>query len=256
MAREYWPNADPLGGRLHLQPGALAGSTDAAQSVLTVVGVVSDVKQIRVIDAPVRQEFYLAQPQFAGAGRTLTMMVRSSMPPASLTRAIRLAVSSVDPELPVYNVQPMDQIVADSFGPKRIATVLLAFFALVTLILSAVGAYAIVSYSVTQRMGEIGIRIALGARPGQAVQLVMREGCVLAFAGFGLGLGLTLLASRLAQQIQYGISPVGLLYGVSELAPWALLGVGALLFAVVLAACYFPARRATRVDPMMALRST
>jgi putative ABC transport system permease protein len=253
MAREYWRNSDRLGARIRLQAGALVRANDPGPRVLTIVGVVSDIKQIRVIDAPVRQEFYVAQPQFAAAGRTLTMMVRSSADPAALTQSIRRAVQSLDPEQPIYRMETMGQVVTDSFSPKRIATVLLSFFGVVTMLLCAVGVYAIVSYSVAQRTREIGIRMALGARPEQAVRWLMREGCGMALAALALGLAAGI--SRLALHLQYRVSATGLLYGVDALVPWAFLGTGTLLLAVVLAACYFPARRAARVHPGITLRS-
>jgi len=255
MARIYWPNADPIGGRIHLIPGNETGRTGAGdEATVTVVGVVSDIKQIRVIDAPVRQEFYLSQAQFASVARGLTMMVRSSIEPSTLTLSIRNVIRAIDPEQPVYAVEPMDQVVADSFGPKRIATVLLAFFAAAAVVLSCIGIYAILSYSVSQRTREMSLRMALGARPNDILRLIVWNGLSLAFAGLALGIGLTAALLALTRRVSYGVTPVGIFYGVSPWNPARFVIVGAVLLAVALLACYLPARRAVRVDPIIALQ--
>ncbi|HUK90387.1 MAG TPA: ABC transporter permease [Blastocatellia bacterium] len=254
MARLYWPDADPIGARLHLAADS-SGQTDvAAGTVVTIVGVVSDLKQIRVIEAPVRQEFYLPEAQFAELGRGLTMMVRSDRDAASFTPAIRREIASLDPELPVYQIETMNQVVADSFGPKRIATVLLGFFAVVAILLSTLGVYAVMAYSVTQRKREVGIRMALGARPDSILRLIMRDGAVIALAGLALGVVLALILAKLTMSIEYGVTAVGLFYGVTSLIPVVLVVISAALLCVALAACLLPARRAMRVSPVEALR--
>jgi putative ABC transport system permease protein len=254
MARLYWPDSDPVGARIHLTAGEGENGNGATGSPITVIGVVSDVKQIRLIDAPVRQEFYLAQPQFAGLSRELTMMVRSSINTPTLTAAIRHTIQSIDSEMPIYDVESMSTIVADSFGPKRIATVLLSFFAIVALVLSAMGTYAVMAYSVAQRTREIGLRIALGALPNSILKLIMRKGLILALAGLGLGVALTLLLGRYILRFQYGITPVGLLYGVASSIPISFVAIIILILLLALAASYVPARRATNVDPIVTLR--
>jgi len=245
---------DPVGAQIHLVGGDGEARSGAQSPPITVVGVVSDIKQIRVIDAPVRQEFYLAEPQFAELGRSLTMMVRSSIDAPALTSSVRRAIKSIDPELPVYDARKMSTVVADSFGAKLIATVLLAFFAVVALVLSALGTYAVMAYSVAQRTREVGLRLALGARPDSILKLIMRRGMTLALAGLGIGTAIAFFLGRLALRIQYGLTPVNLFSDASSSLSLILAAIVVLLFSVALAACYIPARRAMHVDPMVTLR--
>jgi putative ABC transport system permease protein len=250
MARQYWPAGDAIGQRLRL--GAQYGRREAFASLspdgtsLTVVGVVSDVKQIREIDAPVRAELYVPLRQQANPPRIMSAVVKSRLEPAALTAAIRSAIRTIDAEQPIYDVDTMDQLVADSFGPKRLTLFLLLFLATVVLVLASVGLYATLAYSVGQRRNEIGIRMAIGAQASDIQRLVLARGAALAFAGVGLGLAAALALTRLMQ---------GLLYNVSASDPLTLLCVAATLVAVALLASYVPARRAVRVDPLVALRS-
>jgi putative ABC transport system permease protein len=253
MARLYWSSSDPVGARIHLV--SRTGGTARADAAITVVGVVADIKQIRTIDAPVRQEFYLPEPQFAEIARGMTMMVHSSVDAGSLTSSIRQAIKSIDAEVPIYDVAVMSTVVSDSFGPKRIATVLLGFFALVALVLSTLGVYAVVAYSAAQRTREVGVRLALGAQRKSILKLIMRSGIVLALAGLGSGTALGVLLTRFLLQVQYGSTPVGLFFGASSSFPVTLMAVVGLLLFVALAACYVPARRAMQVDPIMTLRN-
>jgi putative ABC transport system permease protein len=252
MARLYWPGLDPVGARIHLAP--TPGNTPRAETAITVVGVVADIKQIRTIDAPVRQEFYLAETQFAELARGMTMMVHSSMNTRSLALSIRQVIKSIDVEVPIYDVVTMSTVVSDSFGPKRIATVLLGFFAVVALVLSALGVYAVVAYSAAQRTREVGLRLALGAQRHSILKLMMRSGIALAAAGLGSGTALSIFLTRFMLHVRYGSTPVGLFYGVSTDIPITLIAIPVALLLVALAACYVPARRAMQVDPMVALR--
>jgi putative ABC transport system permease protein len=251
MARTWWPDADPVGQRIRLgnqyQVRSSGQTPELADTPATIVGVVADVKQTRVIDAPVRQEFYLPQLQRPGQVRLMAVVVRSSRSPGELAAPLRRAVAGVDSGQPIYDLQAMDQTVADAFGPKRLTMLLLAFFGAVTLVLAAVGLYAIVAYSVSQRAHEIGVRITLGALPGDIRSLVLRQGAKLAAVGVAVGLAGALAGTRLLSS---------LLYGVSTTDPWILGGVATLLGAVSLLASYLPARRASRTDPMEALRSS
>lgn len=259
MARQFWPCTNPVGQRIHLAATVTANRQDMAappvqtSPVLTIVGVVSDVRQVRTIDAPVRQEFYLPELQNAALEPELTMMVRSSLAVAALTSAIRDAVRSIDPELPIYGMRPMAQVVADSYGPKRIVTVLLSFFAVAALLLSVVGMYSVIAYSVSQRSHEIGVRLALGAYPRDIQQLIVRQGLRLALMGLGIGAVGVLFVARLVAHSVSGVAEVGLLYNVSPWNPLPILAVGCVMVAATLAACYIPARRAMKVDPMVAL---
>jgi putative ABC transport system permease protein len=250
MVRQYWPAGDAIGRRIRL--GAQYGRREAFASFssddtpLTVVGIVSDVKQIREIDAPVRAELYVPLDQQANPPRIMNAVVKSRLEPAALTAAIRSAIAAIDAEQPIYDVDTMDQLVADSFGPKRLTLFLLLFLAAVVLALTSVGLYATLAYSVSQRRNEIGIRMAIGAQASDIQRLVLTRGAALVFAGVGVGLAAALALTRLMQ---------GLLYDVSAADPLTLLCVATTLVAVALLASYVPARRAVRVDPLVALRS-
>jgi predicted permease len=249
MARQYWPAGDAIGQRIRL--GAQYGRREAFASLstddapLTIVGVVSDVKQIREIDAPVRAELYVPLDQQANPPRIMNAVVKSRVEPATLTAAIRSAIAGIDVEQPIYDVDTMNQMVADSFGPKRLTLFSLLFLASVVLVLASLGLYATLAYSVSQRRNEIGIRMAIGAQPGDIRGLILRRGTLLAFLGIAAGLAVALALTQLMQ---------GLLYNVSASDPLTLAGAAALLVGVALAASYVPARRATRVDPLVALR--
>jgi putative ABC transport system permease protein len=250
MARQSWPLGDAIGKRIRL--GAQYGRREAFASLspddtpLTIVGVVSDVKQIREIDAPVRAELYVSLDQQANPPRIMSAVVKSRLEPAALTAAIRGAIATIDPEQPIYDVDTMDQLVADSFGPKRLTLFLLLFLGAVVLVLASVGLYATLAYSVSQRRKEIGIRMAVGAQSSDIRGLVVWRGASLAVSGVAIGLAAALALTRLMQ---------GLLYGVSATDPLTLAGAAALLIGVALVASYVPARRAMGVDPMVALRS-
>ncbi len=250
MARQYWPAGDAIDKRIRL--GLQYGRREAFASLspddapLTIVGVVSDVKQIREIDAPVRAELYVPLDQQANPPRIMNALVKSRLEPAALTAAIRSAIATIDAEQPTYSVDTMDQLVADSFGPKRLTLCLLLFLAAVVLVLASVGLYATLAYSVSQRRKEIGIRMAVGAQSRDIRRLVVSQGTVLALCGVAAGLAGSLALTRLMQ---------ALLYHISASDPLTLLCVAMTLVGVALLASYVPARRAMSVDPMSALRS-
>jgi putative ABC transport system permease protein len=250
MAREFWPSGDAVGHRIYLgrqygRPDVFAG-TELDERPLTIVGVISDVRQTRVIDAPVRQEFYVALAQQTNPPRIMTFLARSTMDPATLTQSARAAIRSVDAEQPIYDVNPMDQVVADSFGPKRLTLFLLVFLSAVALVLACTGLFATLSYSVGQRHRELGIRLAVGAMPHDILRLVVFEGAQLALGGVTLGLLAAFALTRLMQT---------LLYEVNASDPITLLSTAAALVSVAVLASYVPARRATGVDPTTVLRS-
>jgi predicted permease len=249
MARLYWPSGDAVGRRIYLgrvygRREAFAGA-DTDDSALTIVGVVSDVKQTRVIEAPIRQEIYVPLAQQVNPPRIMAMLVRSELTSSQLTALIRSSIHTIDPEQPIFDVDTMDQIVADSFGPKRLTLFLLLFLASIVLLLASVGLYAALAYSVSQRRHEIGIRMALGADRRDIRRMVVVHGARLALLGVAIGLAAALTMTRLMRD---------LLYGVSATDPGTLIGVATVLVAVALLASYVPARRAIRVDPMVALR--
>ena len=250
MARQYWPAGDAIGKRIRL--GLQYGRREAFAAFspddtpLTIVGVVSDVKQVREIAAQVRAELYVPLDQQANPPRIMNVVVKSRLEPAVLTAAIRGAIATIDSEQPIYDVDTMDQLVADSFGPKRLTLFLLLFLAAVVLVLASVGLYATLAYSVTQRRKEIGIRMAVGAQAGDIRRLVVSQGTLLALCGVAAGLAGSLALTRLMQE---------LLYNVSASDPLTLLCVATTLVGVALLASYIPARRAMSVDPISALRS-
>jgi len=249
MARAFWPSGDAVGQRIYLgrqygRPDVFAGA-ESDQRPLTIIGVVSDVRQTRVIDAPVRQEFYVALAQQTNPPRIMTLLLRSTIDPTKLTDTARMAVRSVDAEQPIYDVNPMDQVVADSFGPKRLTLFLLVFLSVVALVLACTGLFATLSYSVGQRYRELGIRVAVGASPYDILRLVVFEGTHLALAGVALGLLTAFGLTRLMQS---------LLYEVNASDPVILAGTALVLVIVAVLASYFPARRATQVDPTTVLR--
>jgi putative ABC transport system permease protein len=236
LAKRYWPGADAVGKRFtlgHAGPGA---------PLATVVGVVGDTKQYG-LDAQTRLEVYLPYTQSVRAGAVFA--VRTATPPEAMTAAVTAAIQTLDPDLPVHDAMTMEQVETQSFGTRRLTMMLLGVFAALALILAAVGIYGVISTMVEQRTHEIGLRMALGAQPGSVLRLIVGQGLRLALAGVALGLAAAAALTRLL---------ASLLFGVGALDPTTFLGVTALLLVVAVAACYVPARRATRVDPLVALR--
>ncbi len=231
MARLYWPNEDPLGRRLKI----------LFSPWLTVVGVVGDVHH-NGLNTPPNPEIYLSQLQEPQS--SMAVMARSSGDPLQLAAAAREQVKAIDKDLPV-TITTMDQIFSDSLAGQRFNTLLLGIFASVALLLAMIGVFGVINYSVAQRTHEIGIRIALGAQRGDVFKLVVGQGLLLAVIGVGLGAAGALAVTRLI---------TGLLYGVSPTDGSTFVIVSLLVTAVALLACYLPARRATRVDPLVALR--
>lgn len=245
MAHLFWPKESPLGRRIRL--GAFSGQampTAERAPWVTIVGVVDDAKQIRIIDAPVRQEMFFPLLQ-RGALRSMTLMIHSAVDQSTLSDAVRHAVQSLDAELPIHEVFSMKQLVSDSFGPRRLAMVLLCFFAIAGLILVVVGLYAVMAFSVAQRTREIGVRMALGAPRSSILAMMLRQGMRLGLVGLVLGSLASFGAARVLRSLFVTIDPVD---------PLTLVMVSLGLAAVVVLASYVPALQATRVDPLVALR--
>jgi putative ABC transport system permease protein len=236
MARRYWPGEDPIGKRINLGDPAAGGVWR------TVVGVVRDIRNESLDKEPYPQ-MYAPEAQFTR--RQLTLVARTSGDPTALVPALRRELTSLDKDLPLYNVRTMEQVLADSVARRRFQMFLIAAFAGLGLLLAAVGIYGVISYSVAQRRHEIGVRMALGARAPDILRLVVGQGLGLALAGVGAGLVFALALTRVMST---------LLYGVSASDPLTFAGVALALLGVALAACLVPARRATKVDPMVALR--
>jgi ABC-type antimicrobial peptide transport system permease subunit len=184
--------------------------------------------------------------QQANPPRTMTFLMRSKLDPATVTTSARAAIRSIDSEQPLFDVNTMNEIVADAFGPARLTLFLLVFLAAVVLILACTGLYATLSYSVGQRRRELGIRAAIGATASDILRLVVLEGAYLAFIGVAFGLLAAFVLTRLMQS---------LLYKVSGSDPATLLGTSAVLLIVAALASYVPARRASSVDPISVLRA-
>ena len=231
VVRRYWPNESPIGRRIKMR--------DRWQ---TIVGVVGDVRQSG-LDAEASTHVYMPFAQNP-QGR-MGLVIRTSAEPMSLAAAVRNQIGAIDKDQPVYNVQTMERTVADSVSPRRLNMLLLGILAAVALALALTGIYAIIAYSVAQRTREIGVRIALGAQRRDVMRLVVGHGVSLALLGVAVGLALALGLTRFLS---------GLIYDVSATDPATFAAVVALLAIVALVACYIPARRATKVDPMIALR--
>jgi putative ABC transport system permease protein len=238
FAQRFFPNQNPLGKRI--KPGISA--TESDRVMREIVGVVGDVKHhgLGVESDP---EVYVPEEQIPFDG--MALVLRTDADPRGVTAAVRGEVKSLDKDLPLYDVKPLDQYLSASVAQPRFNTLLLAVFAGVALILAAVGLYGVMSYSVAQRIHEIGIRLALGAQQKDVMKLVVGQGLVLTLGGVVIGLAGALALTRLL---------TALLFGVSATDPITFGSVTVLLSAVGLAACYLPARRAMRVDPMVALR--
>ena len=235
MAKRYFPDEEPLGRRIG-NPGG--DKTDWRE----IVGVVADVKQFG-LDTDARPTMYLPHGQSPARGMSLT--VRTASDPLRIVDEVRRQVSDLDGNLAVSNILTMDQLVSQSVSDPRFILVLLVSFAGLALLLAAVGIYGLISYSVTQRTHEIGLRMALGAEASDVLRLVVGHGALLALIGVGAGILGAFALTRLMSS---------LLFGVNATDP-AIFGlIGLLLMGVALAASFIPARRATRVDPMIALR--
>ena len=238
LAGQYWPGEDPVG-----KPVLMDEPKPGEQPpVTTVVGVIHEIKNYGV-DQPVLPEIFVPYAQRPGSGGNL--VVRSTADASAITNAMRAAAQSLDPDLPVYDVRTLESFVAENVAPRRLSVLLLSLFAGLALALATVGIYGVMSYSVTQRHREIGIRMALGAQTGDVLTLVVRQGTWLAAAGVGIGLIAALGATRLIARLLFGIQPSD---------PLTFITVALLLSMVALVASYIPARRAARIDPMVALR--
>jgi putative ABC transport system permease protein len=236
MANRYWPEGDAVGKRI--QTG-LDG-----KRWITVVGVTGDVKHngLREEVQPLLYRPYSQSPRWI---RNLSLVVHSSLDPEALSGSARGAVWAVDPNVPVFRVESMEQVLADSISSQRLTAALIGLFGALALALAAIGVFGVLSFTVSQRTNEIGIRMALGAGRSEVLRLVLREGMMLATVGVGLGVLGALALTRLLS---------GLLFGVGPTDPLTFAAVLALLTSVSFVACYLPGRRAAAVEPMVALR--
>jgi len=236
---KYLHGVDPLGQKAVIYMKSLEESGNKPSQI---IGVVGDVHQMGLDTAP-EPTVYWPHPELVMTG--MTILVRTSNDPLALVTTIRGELQQLDPELPMAAVATMDQLLADSLSRSRFTMLLLGIFSAVALVLAAVGIYGLIAYSVTQRTQELGIRIALGAQRHDVLRLVLAQGTRLTLLGVTLGVFAALALSRLL---------ASMLFGVSATDPLTFAGVAALLGVVALLACFIPARRATRVDPIVALR--
>jgi putative ABC transport system permease protein len=239
FVRELYGGRNPLGERIFL-----------SREPFEIVGVVGDVKSY--LDQPARRTTFIPAAQASyDVSRVFegwfprSVVLRTSVDPLSISRAVREAVAAVDPIVPTGSIRTMNQVLSHSLALRNFMMFLLSLFAALALTLATIGIYGVISYAVSQRTREIGVRMALGAHPRDVLRLILGEGLKLVFAGAALGVVFALLATRFISSM---------IYGVSATDPLIFLSVITLLVVVSLAACYIPARRAMRVDPIVALR--
>jgi predicted permease len=243
LARKYWQNDDPIGKRFTL--GGKAGP-----GTVTIVGIVADVRQSSLATTPIG-EMYLAHTQFrfwGGGGilRSLSLVLRTTGDPTALTRAVRAEVAALDAQLPLGQFRTMEEVRGESVSQPRFLMFLFSAFSIVALSIAVIGIYGVIAYGVAQRRKEIGIRVALGARPSSVATMVVRQGMALAAVGIVAGLALALALTRFLSSF---------LFSVTATDPVTLGGVAVALGLAALAASYIPARRATRTDPVEVLRA-
>jgi putative ABC transport system permease protein len=231
MAQKYWPNQEALGKQIKFDDGSLA----------TVVGVVGNAKQYGIEEAA-RSQMYAAYSQQPGI--FATAVIRTSVDPMSLAEPVRQAIWKVDPDQPMWKIRTVEFLVNRSVADRKFVLALMGMFAALALVLTMIGLYGVISYLVNQRTQEIGIRMALGAQMGDILRMVLKQGMLLVALGVAIGLGAAWLMTRLMEK---------LLFQVSATDPLTFAAISVLFVAVALLACYLPAKRAAKVDPLVAL---
>jgi putative ABC transport system permease protein len=244
LAHRYWPDQEPVGQQIRLEFPATRGpwEPEPSSAWLTIVGVASDVRD-GPWSEPKGGQLYLLLDQ--NPSRIMHLVVRTQGDPTAMASAVRQSVESADPNQPVTEVRTMDDLIDASVVQRRLSMVLLGIFAAVATGLAGLGIYGVMAYSVAQRTHEIGVRMALGAEPGDVLRLMVRDGMRLAGIGLALGIAGSVATARYLETELFGVRPID---------PITLTSVVLGLAAVAVAACYFPARRAAKVDPLVALR--
>jgi predicted permease len=242
-ARTYWPNQDPIGKRvlLRLDTRGLVDSSKPAWTV--VVGVIADARTESLADSAIPQIY---RSSYQTTPKDLAIFLRGQLDPVAIFAGVREQIQSIDPELPVFHAETLDEVLSASLSVRRFSMEMVAFFAGSALLLAGLGIYGTISYVVNEQKREIAIRLALGAQRGDILKMVLSRGLALAVAGTGLGVAGALIVSHLMARLLFGVSP-------TDLPTFA--GVTLLLTSVALAASYVPARRAMRLDPITALHS-
>jgi putative ABC transport system permease protein len=240
FAQRFFPNENVLGK--HITPGA---SNHGKPQPREIIGVVGNVKSYR-LDVQDRPEYYIPDTQLNFG--PMAVCLRTSVEPHSITSAVRGVVASMDPDLPLYDIKTMDEYLAATLVTPRFQSMLLEGFAGLALLLTAIGLYGVVSYAVAQRTHEIGVRITLGASRSNVVGMVLKSGLQLTAIGLAAGVVLSLIAGRFISSLS------SVLFGVKPTDALTFAAVIAIVAAISLLACYIPARRASKVDPMIALR--
>jgi putative ABC transport system permease protein len=251
LARRFFPNENAIGKTIWMGPPENLlppeeQTPDNRANRRTIVGVVSDVKG-GSLNRPTSAQVYapLTQYRREGWSNGLMLAVQTSTTPEALTSAIREQVRGLDPDQPITSVRTIDQLLSRTLSEAKFGLLLFGLFAVIALVLAAIGIYGVMATAVTQRTHEIGLRLALGAQKRDVLRLVIGEGMLLVLIGVAAGLASAVALTRLMST---------LLFGVSATDPMTLALITLLLAAVALLACYLPARRATKVDPMVALR--
>jgi ABC-type antimicrobial peptide transport system permease subunit len=250
LAEHYWPGEDPIGKRLH------RGPAEAALPWLTVVGEIGEVKQLAA-DFPTAEQFYVPASQFkAAAGSFATpgmltgnggsIVLRSQLQPEQMAESLRAVVRSIDPQLPLTNVESMDHVVSEGQAPRRFNTALISLFAGAAVLLALLGIYSVIAFTTALRTQEMAIRLALGSQRSTVIRLVLASGAKLGLAGCAIGAVAAVFATRLLRS---------LLFQVDALDPVVLVLATVSIFLLALAASVIPAYRAASVDPMESLRA-
>ncbi len=239
MAKHYWPGEDAVGKRISFS------DKPAEKDWFRIVGVVGDVKD-QPANTAAKAAFWWPLEQMPFDNTDMSVAIRANSDPAQLATQLRLALRQLDPGIALADLRPMNQIADASVSSQRFTLFLIGLFAALALVLATIGMYGVISYSVSQRMPEFGMRIALGAGPWDLQRLIVGQGLTLSIAGAGIGL---LCAAALGRLL------ASLLYGVSALDPITFAAVAVLALLTTTLACYFPASRATKADPMSSLRS-
>jgi predicted permease len=237
VAKRFWPGQDPLDKRIK------GGGPNSSNPWLRIIGVVGEMKYRGLPNNPTADpDIYRPLPD---EERDILLLVRTSLDPGSLSAAVRNAIHEIDKTIPIYDVATMSERIGDQTARSRFTGWLMSIFAGIALVLATVGLYGVMSYAVTRRTQEIGVRMALGASRGSVLLLVLRQGMPLILAGIGIGLAVSFGLTRLISTLLYGVTPTdAFTFG----------SVSASLVLVALFACWLPARRASRVDPIHALR--